>query len=75
MLLAYRIWAVNRRSADSRATEGGGLGLLLRIVIESGAIYTATVTAALVTFIVGSPGVYVLIDMVSSHLPLLEIMN
>lgn len=41
---------------------------MLRIVIESGAIYSMTIIAALVVFVCKSPGNWVILDMVSrSH--------
>ncbi|EJC99740.1 uncharacterized protein FOMMEDRAFT_148592 [Fomitiporia mediterranea MF3/22] len=62
-LLAYRIWRVNRDAAKYRASSQ--LTPVLRAVIESGAIYSVTITAALILFVVNSPGIYVLLDMVS----------
>lgn len=62
-LLAYRIWRVNREVSRYRAS--GRLASVLRVIIESGAIYSMTIIAALVTFVVNSPGVYVLLDMIS----------
>ena len=40
------------------------------VIVESGAIYSMTVTAALITFVTKSNGVYVLLDMVRLPLPL-----
>lgn len=62
-LLAYRIWNVNRLSRQWRATDH--LSPILQTVIESGAIYSFTIIAALVTFAIESPGVYVVLDMAS----------
>lgn len=62
-LLAYRIWRVKRDS--SRFLNSSALSPLLRVVIESGAIYSMSVTAALITFVTKSNGVYVLLDMLS----------
>lgn len=61
-LLAYKIWTVNRRVSSFKSDNL--LGPVLHVIIESGAIYSATITAALITFVIGSPGVYVLLDMV-----------
>ncbi|EKM53110.1 uncharacterized protein PHACADRAFT_259285 [Phanerochaete carnosa HHB-10118-sp] len=62
-LLAYRIWMVKRET--SRFLVSHALSPLLRVVIESGAIYSLTVTAALITFVTKSNGVYVMLDMIS----------
>lgn len=64
--LAYRIWQVTSKSAQYRS--GGRLSPILRIIVESGALYSITVTAALVLFLLHSNGVYIVLDMVSSRL-------
>ena len=61
-LLAFRIWNVNRQTARYRSKNR--LSPILRVVVESGAIYSVTITAALIMFVIGSPGVYILLDMV-----------
>ncbi|KAI0632706.1 hypothetical protein C8Q77DRAFT_1262323 [Trametes polyzona] len=63
LLLAGRIWTVTRRSAQYRSSDI--LGPVLRVIIESGAIYSMTITAALISFVVKSNGVYVILDMIS----------
>ena len=67
MLLAGRIWTVARRSAQYRSSNI--FSPVLRVIIESGAIYSMTITAALISFVVKSNGVYVLLDMVRVFLP------
>ncbi|RPD53075.1 hypothetical protein L227DRAFT_470950, partial [Lentinus tigrinus ALCF2SS1-6] len=62
-LLAFKIWTVTRKSAQFRSTNF--LAPVLRTIIESGAIYSMTITAALISFVVKSNGVYVLLDMIS----------
>ncbi|KIP01634.1 hypothetical protein PHLGIDRAFT_112895 [Phlebiopsis gigantea 11061_1 CR5-6] len=62
-LLAFRIWQVKRQSRQYLGTNA--LSPLLRVVIESGAIYSMTVTAALITFATKSNGVYVVLDILS----------
>ena len=62
-LLAYRIWKVKQQSARFVSTNNP-LSQILRVVIESGAIYSVTITTALVAFISKSNGVYVVLDMV-----------
>ncbi|EJF58020.1 hypothetical protein DICSQDRAFT_26406, partial [Dichomitus squalens LYAD-421 SS1] len=61
-LLAFRIWTVTRRSAQYRSSNF--LAPVLRVIIESGAIYSMTITAVLISFVVKSNGVYVLLDMI-----------
>ncbi|TBU45887.1 hypothetical protein BD309DRAFT_955294 [Dichomitus squalens] len=62
-LLAFKIWTVTRRSAQYRSSSF--LTPVLWVIIESGAIYSMTITAALISFVVKSNGVYVLLDMIS----------
>ncbi|KAF5319299.1 hypothetical protein D9619_008345 [Psilocybe cf. subviscida] len=62
-LLAYRIWYLDRKAASIRLQ--GQLKPVIRAIIESGLIYSMTVTSALIAFVVKSPGVYVILDMVS----------
>ncbi|TFY54988.1 hypothetical protein EVG20_g9484 [Dentipellis fragilis] len=61
-LLAFRIWHVTRISADYRSTP---LRSILSAVLESGAIYSATVVAALVTFVLKSNANYIILDLIS----------
>ncbi|KAI0325767.1 hypothetical protein GY45DRAFT_202969 [Cubamyces sp. BRFM 1775] len=63
LALAYRIWQVTSRSAEYKT--GGCLSPILRVIIESGALYSFTITAALILFLVRSNGVYVILDMIS----------
>ncbi|KAL1943654.1 hypothetical protein VTO73DRAFT_4099 [Trametes versicolor] len=63
LALAYRIWQVTSKSAQYRS--GGRLSPILRIIVESGALYSITVTAALVLFLLHSNGVYIVLDMIS----------
>ncbi|KAH8079077.1 hypothetical protein BXZ70DRAFT_652667 [Cristinia sonorae] len=64
-LLAFRIWRVQRRSQQYMTGENDSLNLVVRIVLESGAIYSAAIICALVTFLLNNPGVYVILDMIS----------
>ncbi|KAI0821754.1 hypothetical protein BC628DRAFT_1393411 [Trametes gibbosa] len=63
LLLAGRIWTVTRRSAQYRSSDF--LGPVLRVIIESGAIYSVTITAALISFVAKSNAVYVILDVIS----------
>ncbi|KAI0091385.1 hypothetical protein BDY19DRAFT_622471 [Irpex rosettiformis] len=62
-LLAYRIWKINKSTTPWRTTDK--LSPVLRVVIESGALYSLTIIAAIITFALKTPGVYVLLDMIS----------
>lgn len=61
-LLALRIWMINRSVAEYRTRDR--LSPILRVVIESGVIYSVTITVALVTFVLHTTFVYVLLDLV-----------
>ena len=61
-LLAYKVWNVTRRTFQYRSSDG--LAPVLRVAIESGAIYTATMSAGLVLFLLQSKLVYTIIDTV-----------
>ncbi|KAI0776699.1 hypothetical protein BD413DRAFT_442771, partial [Trametes elegans] len=50
---------------SSTLRHGGRLMSVLRVVIESGAIYSVTITAALATFVSQSNSVYIILDMIS----------
>jgi hypothetical protein len=65
MLLAYRIWSIDRSVSRVRATQGP-LRPLLEVVIDSGVLYSVTLLAALSCFVAKSTGQYVVLDMVGS---------
>ncbi|TFK94525.1 hypothetical protein K466DRAFT_649313 [Polyporus arcularius HHB13444] len=62
-ILAFKIWTVARRSARYQANSN--LTSLLHVIIESGAIYSVTITIALATFVAKNTVVYVVLDMIS----------
>ncbi|TCD61735.1 hypothetical protein EIP91_008002 [Steccherinum ochraceum] len=62
-LLAYRIWRVSRRAAEFVPSDR--LSVVLHVVLESGTIYSMITIAALITFLAGSPVVYLLLDLIS----------
>lgn len=66
-LLAYRIWSVARHATSTAASNR--LIAVLRVVIESGVIYSVSVIVALACFVSGTPGVYVVLDLVSDECP------
>ncbi|KAJ6620362.1 hypothetical protein B0H10DRAFT_2022550 [Mycena sp. CBHHK59/15] len=63
-LLAYRLWTIDRNIQRSRV--GGGLTIpVLLVVVDAGALYSITLCAALVCFVLQSNGQYVVLDMVT----------
>ncbi|KAH8078718.1 hypothetical protein BXZ70DRAFT_657639 [Cristinia sonorae] len=64
-LLAFRIWYIQRKSQQYMTGRHDSLHLVVRIVLESGAIYSATVICGLVTFLLNNPGVYIILDLLS----------
>jgi len=63
LLLAFRIWNIDRRVSKIRATKGP-LRPLLTIVIDSGLLYSITLLSALSCFVAHSKGQYVVLDMI-----------
>nr|GAT53682.1 predicted protein [Mycena chlorophos] len=63
-LLAFRLWTINKGVTGTRVTRGVVLPVLL-IVIDSGALYSSALVAALTCFALGSNGQYVVLDMVT----------
>ncbi|KAH8078721.1 hypothetical protein BXZ70DRAFT_657789 [Cristinia sonorae] len=62
-VLAYRIWSVNRRASVFVAYKR--LTPILIVILESGAIYSVTVAAALIAFLVNSVGSFIILDLIS----------
>lgn len=74
-LLIWRIWDVDKQSKDFRIeisrqshSYQSRLQRIMRILIESGLLYTTTALISFVTFTVGSNAVYVITDAVSVHI-------
>jgi hypothetical protein len=66
-MIVWRIWKVDRSNKQTRIdshSKGSHSSLhnVMRIVVESGLLYTATAFITFVTFVVGSNGVYVITD-------------
>ncbi|THU75349.1 hypothetical protein K435DRAFT_615763, partial [Dendrothele bispora CBS 962.96] len=49
-LLAFKIWTVNKEASKYRTTPGI-LGPILRVIIDSGILYSVTLILTLITFI------------------------
>lgn len=69
VLLAYRIWSVDRTSARLCGHRKSQLRPLLHIIIDAGVIYSVTLLAALICFVNKSNGQYVILDTVSTPRP------
>ena len=67
VLLAYRIWYLDRKTAKLRGHSKSQLRQILHIVIDAGAIYNATILAVWICFSLQSNGQFVLLDVVSHH--------
>ena len=65
LLLAYRIWTIDRQTSSVRVTKSP-LRPLLSVVIDSGLLYSFTLVAALVCFTLESHGQNIILDMVNS---------
>ncbi|KAI1782843.1 hypothetical protein LXA43DRAFT_386764 [Ganoderma leucocontextum] len=63
LIIAYRIWMVVRRSTDYLSQSS--LTPVLCVIVESGAIYSVAITAALITFAAKSNYVFVILDLLS----------
>ncbi|EGN98377.1 hypothetical protein SERLA73DRAFT_169351 [Serpula lacrymans var. lacrymans S7.3] len=62
-LLAYRIWDVTREVGDARVGRSS-LWPILRIILDSGILYSVSLLAALLCFVTKNRGHYVLLDMI-----------
>lgn len=69
VLLAYRIWSVDRATSRFGGRRRSSLRPILHIVIDAGMIYSATLFAALMCFVNQSNGQYVVLDTVSTSIP------
>ena len=67
VLLAYRIWYIDQKSARLRGHQNSQLRKTLHIIIDAGAIYNLTLLAAWICFSRQSYGQFVVQDMVSHH--------
>ncbi|KAI1789104.1 hypothetical protein LXA43DRAFT_1155888 [Ganoderma leucocontextum] len=62
-LLAFKLWTVIRSTSSYRSSDG--LAPVLRVAIESGIIYTMTMSAGLILFLLRSRSVYIIMDIAS----------
>ncbi|KAJ7708731.1 hypothetical protein B0H17DRAFT_971287 [Mycena rosella] len=61
VLLAYKLWMVDRSVRDSRVSKGLAKPAML-VIIDAGALYSVTLLAALICFVSKSNGQYVVLD-------------
>jgi len=64
VLISFRIWSVDRATGTCRQSEST-LRPVLAVVVESGAIYSASLVALLATFLSHSWAQYIVIDAVT----------
>ncbi|KAN0082388.1 hypothetical protein V8E55_008183 [Tylopilus felleus] len=64
LLLVCRIWYVDHKATRLRAHQSQ-LRPILHVLVDAGAIYSLTLLVALVCFVTGSNGQYVMLDMVT----------
>lgn len=65
VLLAARLWTVDHSVKAPKAESD--LRIVFRVVVESGVIYTVISVISLVAFIVDSPAVYIIRDLVRAY--------
>ena len=75
MLLAFRIWYIDRQSKKLRGHQKSQLRQVLHIVIDAGALYNLTLVVVWICFSVQTSGQFVVLDMVGplsslDHVPL-----
>ncbi|KAF7310274.1 hypothetical protein MIND_00401400 [Mycena indigotica] len=62
LLIAGRIYLINRSTAASATVFGRGLGPAIMIIVESGAIYSCALVILLALYVQGSYAQYILLD-------------
>ncbi|KAG8221445.1 hypothetical protein J3R82DRAFT_1641 [Butyriboletus roseoflavus] len=63
VLLAYRIWSVDRQTARLCGDRASQLRPVLHVIVDAGVIYSATLLSALICFANQSNGQYVILNM------------
>ena len=71
-LLVIRIWCVHRKATRLRGRRNSQLGPILHVLIDAGVIYSLALLVALICFVTQSNGQYVVLDMVSNDMSLLD---
>lgn len=70
VLLAYRIWYVDRRTMGLRGRQRSKLRKILHIIIDAGVIYNLTLLAVWICFSLELNGQFVALDIVSLEVSL-----
>ncbi|KAH7906431.1 hypothetical protein BJ138DRAFT_635681 [Hygrophoropsis aurantiaca] len=63
-LLAYRIWTINRNTGTLRSTRSTTMPIV-RVLMDAAILYSVTLFTALVCFVCGNNGQYVVLDMIT----------
>ena len=66
MLLAYRIWSIDKRLAHVNSRDSQ-LRSLVKVILDSGALYTVTLIISLSFFLKSSPAQFICVDTVGSR--------
>ena len=72
VLLVLRIWYVDNKAMRLRGHRNSQLRSILHILIDAGAIYSLTLLVALTCFVSQTNGQYVVLDMVSNYMSLVD---
>lgn len=67
VLLACRIWYIDRKATRLRGHQKSPLRQILHIIIDAGVIYNLTLITVWICFSAKSNGQFVVLDMVSHH--------
>ncbi len=69
-LLGYRIWSIDRKIVSHRHGKSN-LTAPLQIIIDAGILYSVSLLVAIGCYAAKTNGLFVVLDMVSTDLPLL----
>ncbi|KAG2138790.1 hypothetical protein BD769DRAFT_227941 [Suillus cothurnatus] len=69
-LLAYRIWAIERRVSAMRATMQGTLMPIVRIFVDAAIMYSTVLFVMLVCFLCSNNAQYVILDTIIPIIPI-----
>jgi len=65
-ILAFKLWLAHRNSTRILLTTGSQIYPIFLVIIECGALYSMALITMMVTYLTGSNGTYIVIDMVRS---------
>jgi len=68
-VLAFKLWLVHRRSSRLRTTKSKVYPILL-VIMECGALYSMSLVTMMATYLSGSNGAYIILDMIGQIIPI-----